>query len=270
MHLKSLLLSLVAVSAAAPAADSFNNAYNFPQLGNLYSRISQLIPKGIPSTCDTSKINLPSYKNASKELPPPDGLKPMYVGIGRGTQVWSRFLTSGSIIANSSGKKKNYTCADSTSNSKPQAIGARASLFDATCLAADYPQIVEMVPGVIYNIPLLSLQGGIFRALGIDLMARHFFPEATTPEFNFDITPPKYKGVMMTKKQDQMDAKGNAAKGKYGAVPWLYLTKTTGTVGKFESVYRVDTASGSPPDTCQGMAASFEIEYSANYYFFGS
>ncbi|KAJ6116972.1 hypothetical protein N7512_006697 [Penicillium capsulatum] len=250
MHLKSLLLSLVAVSAAAPAADSFNNAYNFPQLGNLYSRISQLIPKGIPSTCDTSKINLPSYKNASKELPPPDGLKPMYVGIGRGTQ--------------------NYTCADSTSNSKPQAIGARASLFDATCLAADYPQIVEMVPGVIYNIPLLSLQGGIFRALGIDLMARHFFPEATTPEFNFDITPPKYKGVMMTKKQDQMDAKGNAAKGKYGAVPWLYLTKTTGTVGKFESVYRVDTASGSPPDTCQGMAASFEIEYSANYYFFGS
>lgn len=90
MHLKSLLLSLAAVSAAAPAANFLDHAYDFPnELGDLYSKVSQHIDRlshgGGLGRCDTSKIKLPSQ--ASTGLASPDGLTPMYVALGRGTQV---------------------------------------------------------------------------------------------------------------------------------------------------------------------------------------
>lgn len=73
----------------------------------------------------------------------------------------------------------------------------------------------------------------------------------------------------MTKKGGAIDAPSTAPAGKYGAVPWLYLTSTDGTVGNYKSVYRVDTAAGSAPATCKDMPPTFEIQYAANYYFFG-
>jgi hypothetical protein len=73
----------------------------------------------------------------------------------------------------------------------------------------------------------------------------------------------------MTKKQGQIAAPSDATSGKYGAVAWLYLTTTDGTIGNYKSVYRVDTAAGSPPKTCKGLPAAFQMQYSANYYFFG-
>lgn len=74
----------------------------------------------------------------------------------------------------------------------------------------------------------------------------------------------------MTKKEGEIPAPTNSTQGDNGAVAWLLLTSTTGTVGKFKSVYRVNTAGGSPPDTCENMGESFEVEYSANYFFFGN
>ena len=100
-------------------------------------------------------------------------------------------------------------------------------------------------------------------------MGHHFFT-GTVPEFNLDTTPTKQFGIAMTKKGGSLEAPSNAITGQYGAVPWLYLPTIDGTVGKYKGVYRVDTASGSPPDTCEGMPSSFEIQYSANYFFFGS
>jgi hypothetical protein len=99
-------------------------------------------------------------------------------------------------------------------------------------------------------------------------MGHHFFLE-TTPEFNLNLTPEKQNGIVMTKKGGAIDAPSGAASGKYGAVPWLYLPTTDGTVGNYKSVYRVNTASGSPPKTCKDMPPAFEIQYAANYYFYG-
>lgn len=100
-------------------------------------------------------------------------------------------------------------------------------------------------------------------------MGHHFFYDATTPEFNLDTTRYRQYGIAMTTKGGSIDAPPDAAQGDYGAVAWLSLPTTTGTVGPYKSVYRVNTASGSPPDTCEGMPSSFGIQYSANYFFFG-
>ena len=171
--------------------------------------------------------------------------------------------------------QQNYTCADSTSNSKPKAAGAVANLYNATCMAANYPDLLELIPTIIWNssVPLDVASfpwSKIQLPANIDLMGHHFFFDSTTPEFNLNLDKGKQFGIAMTKKEGSIDAPGNALKGDYGAVPWLYLTTTKGTVGKYKAVYRVDTASGSPPDTCEGQPEKFQMKYSANYYFFGN
>lgn len=94
MRLAPVLLSLVTVSLAAPA-NFFDGAYDFSDdLSDFYSKVSQYISRvrknNTPSaTCDTSKIALPSYASG---LPGPNGTSPMYVALGRGTQVCFKML----------------------------------------------------------------------------------------------------------------------------------------------------------------------------------
>ncbi|KAJ5082678.1 hypothetical protein N7532_011721 [Penicillium argentinense] len=253
MRLLPILLSLVAASTAAPS-NFLDDAYDFSEdLAGFYGKVSkyinQLKQNSTPGAlgCDVSKIALPSYASG---LPSSDGLSPLYVALGRGTQ--------------------NYTCADSSANSVPEAAGAVANLYNATCIAANHPDLLEMLPGVAYTISLPSKDLARFPPANILLMGHHFFYDSTTPEFNLDL-PNKNFGIVMTKKKGSIDAPSTAKKGKYGAVSWLYLTNTTGTVGNYGevAVYRVDTASGSPPATCEGQPKNIEIAYSANYYFFG-
>lgn len=91
MHLAPLLVSLAAISAAAPWS-LFDDAHDFSdELSEFYGKVSKYIkdarhnvtPNG---QCDPSKISLPSYASG---LPSPDGVKPMYVALGRGTQVYT-------------------------------------------------------------------------------------------------------------------------------------------------------------------------------------
>lgn len=90
MHLAPLFLSLAAVSVAAPWS-LFDDAHDFSdELSEFYGKVSKYInevrhnitPNG---QCDPSKISLPSYASG---LPSP-GAKPMYVALGRGTQVYT-------------------------------------------------------------------------------------------------------------------------------------------------------------------------------------
>lgn len=36
-----------------------------------------------------------------------------------------------------------------------------------------------------------------------------------------------------------------------------------------KEIYRVNTAGGNPPKTCDGMPTTFEIQYAAEYWFYG-
>ncbi|CAI7608523.1 unnamed protein product [Penicillium glandicola] len=250
MRFAPLIICLAATSLAAPT-NFLDDAYNWTdELAEFYSKVSQYINTAksnvkASATCDTSKIALPSYASG---LTSPTGLTATYVALGRGTQ--------------------NYTCADSTSSSTPTAIGAVARLYNATCIAANYPDLLATLPNLAYKISLPTNGYASFPPANLDLLGHHFFYDATTPEFNLNTTPESQDGIVMTKKAGSLDAPSSAVSGEYGAVAWLYLTSTNGTVGNYKSVYRVNTASGSPPTTCKGMPDAFEIQYSANYYFF--
>lgn len=89
MRLAPLLLSLVTGSIAAPAT-FFDDAYDFSdELSEFYGRVSNYINTVVQDTaptgsCNPSNIALPPQASS---LPSPDGLQPMYVALGRGTQV---------------------------------------------------------------------------------------------------------------------------------------------------------------------------------------
>ena len=86
MHFAPIALFLAAGSFAAPTA-FFNDGADFSKvLAELSRDIDRIKLKTSPATttCDISKITLPSFASG---LPAPDGLKPMYVALGRGTQV---------------------------------------------------------------------------------------------------------------------------------------------------------------------------------------
>lgn len=90
MKISTILLSLAAVSSAAPT-NIFDDALDFSEdLLGYYGKVSQYINKmrqnsRAPYTCDVSKITLPSY--AAGLADQATGLVPKYVALGRGTQV---------------------------------------------------------------------------------------------------------------------------------------------------------------------------------------
>lgn len=131
---------------------------------------------------------------------------------------------------------------------------------------------MELMPNAAYRVALPTNENALTNLrlpLGsLQLLGHHFFYDAKTPEFNLDTTAGHQLGVLMTNKVSELDAPSNATKGQYGAVSWLWLKTTSGTIGDYKGVYRVNTASGSPPKTCEGQESSFEIQYSANYYFY--
>ncbi|PYH42340.1 uncharacterized protein BP01DRAFT_359592 [Aspergillus saccharolyticus JOP 1030-1] len=237
-------------AAGALAAPTWlDDIYDYSQeMASFLGEVSKEIEKVAISatTCDTSKISLPSYASS---LPSPSGLTPVYVAVGRGTQ--------------------NYTCATSSSNSTPVAIGAVARLYNATCIAANYPTLLQQLPDLAYQISLPSDEEDALPPANLDLLGHHYFQGTSTPVFNLDTTVEQQNGIAITQKQESIDAPSDAVKGSTGAVAWLYLTAIDGTVGDYKSVYRVTTVSGAAPDTCKGMQSTFTVQYAALYYFYG-
>lgn len=80
-------------------------------------------------------------------------------------------------------------------------------------------------------------------------------------------------GVTYSKKKAASAAPAIVGKSKiagYGNVPWLQLQAevVTGSEGVVQQVYRLNTAGGSPPPTCAGQQAAFEIQYAAEYWLY--
>jgi Protein of unknown function (DUF3455) len=155
----------------------------------------------------------------------------------------------------------------------PVQIGAVANLYDASCIAANYSDLLDLLTEIVidFSLPSTSVQTPLAPA-NIDLLGHHYFTNSTTPTFNLDTTPEKQYGIVMAKKADSMSAPSGSIVGQnnqgYGATTWLYLTSVAGTVGDYTEVYRVNTAGGNAPSNCSGQAANVEIQYSAQYYFY--
>ena len=154
---------------------------------------------------------------------------------------------------------QNYTCEASNTDTVPQAAGALAQLFNASCVAALYPDLLERIPAMALRFNLSDsdqLGASPLQATGV-----HFFSAPKTPYFDLGAG----QGEAWCAKDDESAAPDSAAVGQQDdkAVAWLRLTTTEGTTGSIREVYRVSTAGGSPPATCEGMPETFEVQYAS-------
>ncbi|KAI0472158.1 hypothetical protein GGR56DRAFT_677997 [Xylariaceae sp. FL0804] len=206
--------------------------------------------------CDLSKAS-PVIGSLDAPL---SGLTLKHVAVGRGTQ--------------------NYTCDPAGDPSAaPTAAGALATLFNASCVAATYPDLLAALPKLALQFNLTTAPSGTptttptTTGLGptsLIVTGEHYFRNSTTPFFDLDLNAAYQLGQAPCAKAQSVDAPADAPAGPDGAaaVAWLRLTADAGATGDIQEVYRVATAGGSAPDTCAGMPAAFEVQYAAQYWFF--
>ncbi|KAG9573516.1 hypothetical protein KCU77_g6421, partial [Aureobasidium melanogenum] len=242
----TLALLLPGFVVAAPTAEQH---WSSPSFWASHSGHVPSVRRGCDyALCDLSKARMPQ---APTPLPPPSyNLTLSHVSIGRGTQ--------------------NYTCDLSNSTAVPVATGATASLYNVSCIAANHPELLSMIPGIAINLPLPSSSSAM-SPINMDLAGHHYFLDPTTPFFNLDTQTHSY-GIGAFKKANGTSAPEGAVIGVdgsgMGAVPWLKLTEKVGVEGsqKLKEVFRVNTAGGQPPATCQGQQESILVQYAAEYW----
>ncbi|WPH03507.1 Hypothetical protein R9X50_00638700 [Acrodontium crateriforme] len=200
------------------------------------------------SSCSLSGVKMPA---SSTPLPAPaDGLTLSHVAIGRGTQ--------------------NYTCDLSNATAVPAPVGALATLFNVTCLAASAPDLLSILPSIALELPVPS-SSDVQDPINQDMSGHHYFIDLTTAFFNMDTSLHQY-GSGAFKKVNAVPAPATAPKGQYGrgdgAVAWLKLDAKNDKDQIFQQVYRLNTAGGNPPKTCKGQKAAFEVQYAAEYWLF--
>ena len=157
----------------------------------------------------------------------------------------------------------------------PIAAGALATLFNVSCLAADMPELLARISPIALDLPIPVAPSTTDPSSPIyqGLSGHHYFRDASTPFFDLDTGAHRY-GFGAFKKGDSTPAPKNAMMGPYneghGPVAWLRLdAKSEGGDGQvFKEVYRLNTAGGQPPKTCEGMPTAFEVPYAAEYWLF--
>jgi hypothetical protein len=277
----SILLApaLAAVTYAAPTYPQLNMDAAMPSGLEVMSDYFNMLAEKVQANrymssaplCEMSKVSMPAGEfppllssnlpheaacklthdlPAAAGLPPPSkGLSLKHIAIGRGTQ--------------------NYTCDVTNSTAVPAAAGAVATLFNASCVAATYPDLLAILPRVSMQFNLTSDESPRMGPSNLAISGKHFFTNGTTPFFNLD-TPAQQLGEAPCAKNSSIPAPADSPKGQKGepAVAWLKLLTRAGATGGLQEVYRLGTAGGSPPATCAGMPATFEVQYAAEYWFY--
>jgi len=188
--------------------------------------------------CDLSAAQMPI---AATPLPVPGaGLKLVHVAVGRGVQ--------------------NYTCTTASATETPLSVGAIASLFNATCSAVRAPTVLADVTTLALSHPAPASEIATHLISG-----HHEFTAAGFPLFMMDTDLHKY-GYVQAKKNGTSNAPTTASKGTngLGSVAWLKLVATEGS---FKEVYRLNTAGGMAPKTCEGITGLISVPYAAEYWF---
>ncbi|MCJ1256191.1 hypothetical protein MMC24_004011 [Lignoscripta atroalba] len=245
MQLNFLILSSLG-SLVSSAAILSRTTFNIPAL-SLSLKTLPALPKGVQ--CNLASTIMPA---SSPPLPPPSpGLYLYHVALGRGTQ--------------------NYTCASPSAT--PAAFGAVATLYNASCVTASIPPGSRNAPDLSSAaLKIATSRLSTSTLANLVLSGYHYFSSGTTPVFNLN-SPNGQLGVTSAKKVTSSPAPSTADRGQYGTVPWLKLdldSTRAGSMGPVKEIYRINTAGGSPPATCAGQPASFQIDYAAEYWFYAS
>ncbi|KAF4630151.1 hypothetical protein G7Y89_g7992 [Cudoniella acicularis] len=255
--LKALALtSLAAVAIAAPVPEEAGDACAPPRPIWSHKATTTSLGATSVSSTPTSTPTLVTKPVGDTPTLPPSGDTPdlsgtnltlQYVAIGRGIQ--------------------NYTCTGAGSNST--AIGAIATLFDATDLAYSDEALLHTIPALIVNIPVAeaSTVQTATQRLDFDVLGHHFFDINGVATFDLD-TEDK---ILYAAKVMSVNAPTDASKGPAGtgAVPWLQLKAKVPyvdtSVGLGE-VYRVETAGGNATPCTE--AGVITVQYAAEYWFY--
>jgi hypothetical protein len=161
---------------------------------------------------------------------------------------------------------QNYTCADSTAASVPKANGAKADLYDASCLAENYPDLLHSLPPILLDLNT-DVEEYLLKRLRINQdklkVGFHYFSNPTTPVFDFQRS--KKGGIFVGLKTQNVTAPSTASYGENGAVDWLRINAIDGTTNGCVTAYRVVTAGGKAPATCEGLKKNIEVPYATEY-----
>lgn len=102
----------------------------------------------------------------------------------------------------------------------------------------------------------------------LDDAGEHFFmPVLGTQTPNFNVAG----DFLSAKKSSSANAPAGAYAGEngLGAVAWLYLVDNgSGLTHGLSSVYRVETAGGVAPATCDKAGSTLQVPYAAEYWFY--
>jgi len=249
------LSALCAVALSSPVLNVAERPAEMKILSEYFSMLGQKVQEGKnmaqAPVCNLNNAVLPV--TSPTPLPPVSaGLTLKHVGIGRGTQ--------------------NYSCT-TNATAAPVSIGALATLYNATCIASTYPDLLAQLPNVALQFNLTSADQATLSPSNLAISGHHFFANSTTPTFDLN-TASMQLGFAPCSKNNTVPAPAGASVGQgdvgFGAVAWLKLVTRVGATGNLEEIYRVNTAGGNPPATCAGMPATFEVEYAAEYWFFES
>jgi hypothetical protein len=123
----------------------------------------------------------------------------------------------------------------------------------------------SLTSALIFGNPLSIPWIGSFPIIG-----SHYFGADGTPTFDL-VTA---REILFSKKIGAIPAPNGAPRGANGegAVDWLALSDDgMGMSVGLREVYRVETAGGNPPATCEGIEENvvFSVQYSAQYWFYG-
>ncbi|KAM7208808.1 putative malate dehydrogenase [Naviculisporaceae sp. PSN 640] len=253
MYASWLLVSALGATSAlaAPVLPDIKLAPSIDTVTEYFNMLATTIKNSKPGpapVCDISKATLPA--GAKGLNPPTAGFKLKHIALGRGTQ--------------------NYTCDTTKPDEAPKAAGAVATLFDASCVVTAFPDLARSLGKVSMQFNLTSAESASkLNPSNLAISGRHYFTGPSTPFFDLDVTPKKL-GHANCAKDGATPAPADAPKGQKGepAVPWLKLTTISGATGNLREVYRVETVGGSAPATCQGLPASFTVQYAAQYWFY--
>ncbi|KNG91658.1 malate dehydrogenase [Aspergillus nomiae NRRL 13137] len=215
-----------------------------PYIATMFSQISQYLNNVHLSNCPLAKTNLPSHGS----LPGPSpGLSLKYVTIGRGTQ--------------------SYTCQDDSSTTVPKSVSAVATLVDVSCLAASNPTLLHNFTPVVKEVqsealPFLAVLGSQLSSSATKfILGKHQFNAAGQP--TFDLRLAGGSDWVASKRAASSDAPDRSTVN----VPWLKLTSVSGN--GIKEVYRLHTVGGQPPANCQKRKGTFQVDYAAEYWFYG-
>jgi len=200
---------------------------------------STLLPRtdaGVSSMCNLASAKMPNTSPIALPDPSP-GLTLSHIAIGRGTQ--------------------NYTCSNDTAI--PSATGAVATLFNVTCLAGPYPQLLSVMPEIALRFPVPD-PTNVLSPANLFLSGHHYFSDVTTPVFSLNTNAHSW-GTVGCKRLNGTDAPNKAKD-----VPWLKLSSKTRDGCTISEVYRLNTAGGQPPATCKGQPKEITVQYAAEYW----